>query len=205
MLKTVLAVAFLCALTINAEARERHKTTGLHPDCGITMPCVAPYASTPDQARVTRGRYIARQMGFGAAVEKRAVRAPKGRQAVSYGAPSPSIGYTVTHAVSQVIGARPAGCPRAFCGCGASLHLFSKIIPSLNLAANWLRFPRAAPAPGMVAARRGHVFVLKEHLGGNVWMAHDSNSGNGLTRIHARSLAGYTVVDPHGSQHASVL
>ncbi|WP_244613598.1 hypothetical protein [Nitrobacter winogradskyi] len=54
----------------------------------------------------------------------------------------------------------------------------------------------AAPAPGMVAARRGHVFVLKRHLHGNTWLVHDSNSGHGKTRIHPRSIAGFTIVDP---------
>lgn len=96
----------------------------------------------------------------------------------------------------RVVGGRPAGCPRAFCGCGASLYLFGKIVPALNLAANWLRFPRAEPAPGMVAARRGHVFVLKRHIRGKVWMVHDSNSGRGKTRIHPRSIVGFAIVDP---------
>lgn len=100
---------------------------------------------------------------------------------------------------SQIVGGRPSGCPRRFCGCGASLHLFGRIVPSLNLAANWLRFPRAAPAPGMAAARRGHVMVLKQHLGGSTWLVHDSNSGGGKTRLHARSIAGFAVVNPHGS------
>lgn len=97
-----------------------------------------------------------------------------------------------------VIGGRPSGCPSRFCGCGASLHLFGRIIPALNLAANWLRFPRASPAPNMVAARRGHVFVLKQHIAGNVWLAHDSNSGGRRTRIHPRSIAGFAIVNPHG-------
>ncbi|WP_338633267.1 hypothetical protein [Afipia carboxidovorans] len=99
---------------------------------------------------------------------------------------------------SQVIGGRPAGCPHRFCGCGASLHLFGKIIPRLNLAANWLRFPRAAPAPNMAAARRGHVMVLKRHLGGSTWLVWDANSGGGKTRLHARSIAGFVIVDPSG-------
>jgi hypothetical protein len=99
--------------------------------------------------------------------------------------------------VSRVIGGRPAGCPSRFCGCGASLHLFGRIIPSLNLAANWLRFPRAVPAPKMAAARRGHVFVLERHIAGNIWLVHDSNSGGRRTRIHPRSIAGYTIVNPH--------
>ncbi|WP_416193727.1 hypothetical protein [Nitrobacter sp. TKz-YC01] len=98
----------------------------------------------------------------------------------------------------RIVGGRPHGCPRRYCGCGASLHIFGRIIPRLNLAANWLRFPRAAPAPGMVAARRGHVFVLKRHLHGKVWLVWDANSGRGKTRIHPRSIAGFTIVDPRG-------
>jgi hypothetical protein len=97
-----------------------------------------------------------------------------------------------------VIGRRPAGCPRKFCGCEASLYLFGKIDPYLNLAANWLRrFPRTSPAPGMVAARPGHVFVLVSHAGGNEWLVHDGNSGGGLTRRHIRSIAGYRIVNPN--------
>lgn len=98
---------------------------------------------------------------------------------------------------TQVV-AHPAGCPRrAFCGCGAALRVFGEIRRDLWLAANWFKFPRAAPAPGMVAVRRGHVFVLEEHISGNTWKVYDANSGRGLTRIHARSLAGYTIVNPH--------
>lgn len=100
---------------------------------------------------------------------------------------------------SEVIGGRPAGCPHAFCGCAASLHLFGKIIPALNLAANWLRFPRAAPAPNMAAARPGHVFVLKQHIAGNQWLVFDPNSGGHHTRLHARSIAGFTIVNPRSS------
>lgn len=97
-----------------------------------------------------------------------------------------------------VIGGRPSGCPSRYCGCSASLYLFGKIIPSLNLAANWLRFPRATPAPRMAAARRGHVFVLVEHRQGNVWLVHDGNSGGRLTRLHERSIAGFAIVNPNG-------
>ncbi|WP_334518425.1 hypothetical protein [Bradyrhizobium sp. AZCC 2230] len=98
----------------------------------------------------------------------------------------------------RVIGGRPAGCPSSFCGCGAALRVFGHHVPELNLAANWLRFPRTSPAPGMVAARRGHVFVLEQPLGGDMWMAYDANSGGHATRMHARSLRGYTVVNPRG-------
>jgi len=97
-----------------------------------------------------------------------------------------------------IVGGRPPGCPHRFCGCEASLYLFGKIIKPLNLAANWKRyFPRARPAPGMVAARSGHVFVLMSHVEGNEWLVHDGNSGGGKTRRHVRSIAGYTIVDPN--------
>ena len=98
----------------------------------------------------------------------------------------------------RVVGNRPAGCPHAFCGCEASLYKFGRIIPELNLASNWYRFPRTAPAPGMAAVRRGHVMILESQVSGNVWNVHDGNSGGHVTRDHARSLAGYTIVNPNG-------
>jgi hypothetical protein len=101
--------------------------------------------------------------------------------------------------VSSAVVSHPAGCPAtAFCGCGAAVRVFGRPIRDLWLAANWLRFPRAAPAPGMVAARRGHVFVLESHIGGSTWLAWDANSGHHATRIHARSIAGFAIVNPHG-------
>ena len=102
------------------------------------------------------------------------------------------------HAVSDAqIVAHPAGCPRrAFCGCGAALRVFGSPLRSLWLASNWYRFPRATPAPGMVAVRRHHVFVLEQLLSSGLWLVYDANSGRHLTRIHARSIAGYTIVNP---------
>jgi hypothetical protein len=97
----------------------------------------------------------------------------------------------------RVIGSRPSGCPNRFCGCEAALYKFGRIIPELNLASNWRRFPRAAPAPGMAAVRAGHVMILQSQVSGNVWNVHDGNSGGHVTREHARSIAGYTIVDPN--------
>jgi hypothetical protein len=98
-----------------------------------------------------------------------------------------------------IIGDRPAGCPHNFCGCEASRYLFGEIRPELNLASNWIRkFPRTSPAPGMAAARNGHVMVLMSHVGGSNWLVHDGNSGRGLTRDHVRSISEYIVVDPQG-------
>lgn len=98
----------------------------------------------------------------------------------------------------------PKGCPaRAFCGCGASVHLFGRPIRELYLARNWLKFPRAEPGHNMVAARRGHVFVLKEHLKGDVWRVYDANSGRRQTRMHARSIRGFAIVNPMAGRYAS--
>jgi hypothetical protein len=99
-------------------------------------------------------------------------------------------------AEERIVNSRPSGCPHAFCGCEASLYKFGRIIPELNLASNWRRFPRAAPAPGMAAVRSGHVMILQQQVSGNVWNVHDGNSGGHVTREHARSIAGYTIVDP---------
>jgi hypothetical protein len=102
-----------------------------------------------------------------------------------------------------VIGGRPSGCPHEFCGCEASLYLFGKIRPELNLASNWIRkFPRTSPAPGMAAAREGHVMVLMKHVSGNDWLVHDGNSGHHLTREHVRSIRGYVIVDPQETMFA---
>jgi hypothetical protein len=60
---------------------------------------------------------------------------------------------------------------------------------------NSFKFPRAAPAPGRVAVRRHHVFVLLEQIRGHLWLAYDANSGRHLTRIHARSIIG-AIVNP---------
>jgi hypothetical protein len=107
-------------------------------------------------------------------------------------------------AYAEVVG-HPQGCPRrAFCGCGASVEVFGKPIRDLFLARNWFRFPRTEPAPGTVAVRRGHVFVLRQHIEGRTWLVYDANSGGRRTRIHARSIAGHTIVNPHGSKVASV-
>src|SRR5262249_47766947 len=113
--------------------------------------------------------------------------------------PGTTQGTAMVSSSERVVGGRPAGCPNRFCGCEASLYKFGRVIPELNLASNWRRFPRAAPAPGMAAVRSGHVMILEAPVAGNVWTVHDGNSGGHLTREHARSLAGYTIVDPSGA------
>ncbi|HEY4775867.1 MAG TPA: hypothetical protein VIH40_13735 [Xanthobacteraceae bacterium] len=105
---------------------------------------------------------------------------------------------------NTVIGARPAGCPSRYCGCGLSLKLFGKIRPELNLAWNWVKyFPRTTAAPDMVAARRGHVMGLISQVSGDDWLVYDANSGGGLTRIHVRRIRGYVIVNPFASRMAN--
>jgi hypothetical protein len=99
---------------------------------------------------------------------------------------------------SSEIVSHPSGCPaRQFCGCGAAVRVFGAPVRSLWLAAAWFKFPRSMPAPGMVAVRRHHVFVLEAELSPGIWRVYDANSGGHKTRIHARSIAGYRIVNPH--------
>ena len=91
----------------------------------------------------------------------------------------------------------PGGCPhRAFCGCAAAVKIFGYAKRDLWLAANWFRFPPASPAPGMVAVRRHHVFVILDNYGDGTVLAYDGNSGGHQTRIHRVRLAGYSVRNP---------
>jgi hypothetical protein len=173
MLKQVF-VAFMFFLVASSSSEARHsRTISQAPACNVTMPCDFSFSKPPRQSFAS---YLERQT--------RTNRRSDAREVSDVGR-------------GQVVGSRPAGCPHSFCGCGASIRVFGRIVPGLNLASNWLRFPRTAPAPGMVAARRGHVFVLERHVEGDTWMAYDANSGGHATRIHTRSLRGYTVVNPH--------
>jgi hypothetical protein len=179
MLKQVFVASVL--VVAGSIASEAHPfRTGQIPECNVTMPCDFSFSQT----RRERGSQHTRPSQSSA---RRAL--PVDHSAVA----------EASIPRGQEVGGRPAGCPRSFCGCGAALRVFGRIVPELNLAANWLRFPRTSPAPGMVAARRGHVFVLEQHLGGDMWMAYDANSGGHATRIHAVSLRGYAVVNPHAA------
>lgn len=174
-----IALVLLSLFTDPAEARLR-----LHPDCNVTMPCTPVALVKPRSSREAR----------------RIARADRYRN-VEFGGPL-APGETqrsFLNGIQATVLPHPPGCPRtAFCGCGAAVEVFGRPIRSLWLAARWLDFPRAAPAPGMVAARRGHVFVIKQVLGDGKVLAYDANSGGRRTRLHVRSLAGFSVVNPHG-------
>lgn len=170
-LRLLAVLLFVTMLISPAEARRQ--TLAAHPDCNILFPC--------EGVSTARGERAVKAMGgFGTARPQYQPRAEITHQ---------------RHAATVV--AHPAGCPaRAFCGCGTAVRLLGSPVRSLWLAANWFRFPRAAPAPGMAAVRRGHVFAIEQVLGDGKVLAYDPNSGGHKTRIHVRSLAGFTVVNP---------
>jgi hypothetical protein len=192
MLKTVLAAcAVLCALPVTANARPRVPNPA-YASCIPTGDVMRPCAYQPNfmagvkSIRVTMTR-------------ERKPKASQRREVSGFPKVSSRVKYDTATATATQIVSHPSGCPdRAFCGCGAAVRVFGRPVRDLWLAANWFRFPRAAPSSGMVAVRRHHVFVLEAHLGGNTWQVYDANSGGRRTRVHARSIAGYSIVNPHG-------
>lgn len=198
MIRTAFAGALLCLLSTCGLSPAL--AGGLHPRCNIDFPC-----QNVSKEITLRANKIGHKLVFLASEEitpKQSRRVAGGDRFrnVEFGSPM----YPPETAASFLAGTprvlpHPEGCPsRAFCGCGAAVEVFGKPIRSLWLAAKWLDFPRADPAPGMVAARRGHVFVIKQVLGGGNVLAYDANSGGRRTRLHVRSLAGFVVVNPHG-------
>jgi hypothetical protein len=189
----VLAAMLIFLVPSTAEAQRFEA----HPSCNILWPCVG-------VEKAARGERTVRAMGgFGVARQyytphphKQAHKRPARPAERVVSRRSIPAARAVNYAVAQIVG-HPEGCPSsAFCGCGAAVRLFGKPIRDLWLAAAWFKFPRAAAAPGMVAVRSHHVFVLEAHLGGDMWQAYDANSGGHRTRIHARSIRGYTIVNP---------
>lgn len=189
MIKAVFlgAIALACAFVVSLFVAVPGWSAGLHPDCNVTMPCAAPAAT-------------ARAAGLSKREQRQAARAERFRN-VEFGSPMypPETARSFLQRGATIL-PHPIGCPqKAFCGCGAAVEVFGRPIRSLWLAANWLRFPRASPAQNMAAARRGHVMVLKRHISGSTWLVFDANSGGGKTRLHARSIAGFVIVDPSGA------
>ena len=147
------------------------------PECNVTMPCDFSFSQTRSErnsrSSVSRSSVSRSSVARSSVVSRSPLQAYRSTQLTVTDAGGTATTANVSGA--RVVGGRPAGCPSSFCGCGAALRVFGRIVPELNLASNWLRFPRTSPAPGMVAARRGHVFVLEQHVGGDVWMAYDAN------------------------------
>jgi len=177
MYRAVCIIASLLILTGQAEARQHHRASFRHAYSHFTSHHAHSHHISARHG-YSRRAFVQRGYGLQNFRQSWAMASPAGEE--------------------RVIGSRPSGCPNRFCGCEASLYKFGRIIPELNLASNWRRFPRAAPSPGMAAVRSGHVMILQSQVSGNVWNVHDGNSGGHVTREHARSIAGYTIVDPSG-------
>jgi hypothetical protein len=174
-----IAVIFACLITSPANAQHRHPRH--HRSHAGHAPIVCDMRGCSDRAMA----HQTRDLGTNA---------------------NAAVGPVDANGNETVIGGRPSGCPYEFCGCEASRYVFGEIRRELNLASAWARkFPRSAPAAGMAAVRNHHVMILMSHVAGNDWMVHDGNSGNHLTREHVRSIAGYVIVDPHGSRAASAV
>jgi hypothetical protein len=92
----------------------------------------------------------------------------------------------------------PSGCPKyLFCGCGVSVKIWGVAKREFYKASAYFKFPPASPAAGMVAVRNHHVMYIMSYLGNNNALVYDPNSGGGQTRIHERSLIGYSVRNPN--------
>lgn len=219
-MRAVLVAMLFCLVPIAAQAKpsryvqsnefdgDRYRNTRIAQpasasDVNRAMGC-SPMTGCAQSGQSRKAKYLYRKNSPAAHRQPRGRRAPS----VTPGSADPlSMWGGATNefatAANTIVGSRPAGCPHRFCACALSIRIFGRIVPTLNLAANWPRvFPHAQPAPNMVAARRGHAFQLLAHRAGNVWRVWDANSGRGRIRIHDRSIAGYVIVNPHGGRLA---
>jgi hypothetical protein len=82
------------------------------------------------------------------------------------------------------------------------MRVFGAPVRFLWLAANWLGFPRTTPHAGAVAVfGRHHVAEIEEVYGDGTAKLYDPNSGSHLTRMHRRSIARATIVQPDSLGH----
>ena len=141
----------------------------------------APAYAVPSQAQTRRIRTVSRR--------------GNNESGDSPAASMVSSGYYPTH--------RPPGAHHAWCGDGTSIAVFGRMVPGLALASNWGRFQSAAPGPGMVAYRSGHVKLITGYSGGG-YTCYDPNSGGGVAHSGPCSLSGYRIVNPHASRYAKL-
>lgn len=195
-MKYLLVVSALLTCLINPAEARRSNVGG----CIQTGDNMRPCAYQPDFLSGVRSIKI--KMHREQPAESRVARRHATKYAHSYQAPSFArrAEHSGERVATQIVGGRPAGCPHAFCGCGASLYKFGRIIPELNLAWNWaVKFPRISAGEagnGDAAVRRGHVAIVLANLGNGDYKLYDANSGGHQTRIHVRHLAGYIFVRP---------
>lgn len=203
----ILAAALFAFASTHAEAARVQRTNTV---CAPTNDVMHPCAYNPNFLQGVRSiKVTMKRERVSALTPEQPRRARYGRRHQSYEPVQPYRAPVFTQVARTVVGAvervasvatqflpHPAGCPRsAFCGCGAARELGIND-RSLWLARSWYKFPRTAAAPNTVAVRPHHVFVLKQHVGGDKWLVADYNSGGRMSRLHVRSISGYTIVSP---------
>lgn len=183
ILRVLFAIGLICVFCKEVSAAPK-----LHPRCNIDWPCIAPMsvATVKERQRVARGGYIARQLGWGGVNPKRAVKPRKAAGNLqgnlagsipSYGAPSPSIGYTIAKPLTFIAG-------RLKCALNLNAALAEKGIRGTGsaLAHSFDRWGRASqPVPGAVAVTDrkggGHVALVSRVEGSRVWVMNPGRRG----------------------------
>ena len=179
-LRIAAALAVILFATTSADARHRHHYASHHHYARTASISVSSCGPIRDD------RYPCQETRFSPLKT-----APMGRRQIA-----PSNGWSMA---DERIVSHPSGCPgSAFCGCGVSVKVFGHPVRNLYLASNWFQFPRSSPGPGMVAVRNHHVMYIEAMDGNGNATVYDPNSGGHQTRIHTRSLSGYTIVNPNG-------
>lgn len=191
MIYRILLVA-LCvvAFTVNAEARQRHKTYLAHPDCNILWPCEGVSPSP-------RGEMIAKQVGFGVAQKVYKPRASRAQRTVSrvptprarpvVRAAAPSISYAIAKPARYIAG-------RLICAVNVNAALAERGIKGTGsaLAKSFLSWGRSAggPVPGavIVSNRRGggHVAIVSRVENGVIYAWNATGGQRGWREIPYR-------------------
>lgn len=202
MLKSLaLAGALLCLFSINAEARQRHRTVVVSDECNVTMPCEGVTTSP-------RGERVVRAMGGLGAAQKvyrpRVTSAnPRLRQArqvavygkpetswrdtAAYGAPQPSIGYSISRPLRYIAG-------RLICAVNVNAALAERGIKGTGSAwaKSFLTWGHSAggPVPGavIVSSRKGggHVAIVSRVENGVVYAWNATGGQRGWREIPYR-------------------
>lgn len=188
-MRTIMLAAAAAFFMLPASADARQHKFGFQEFCGDHYCSTAFHQVRQPRARASRKAASHKTARHSRKIAKRIQPPIPARREASYEA--------------QIV-AHPEGCPaRSFCGCGTALKIFGRNIRAAWLAAWWFRFPESTPGPGKIAVRRHHVFAILKDLGNGRVLAYDPNSGGHRTRIHVRSLAGYSVRDPKAATAAA--
>ena len=91
----------------------------------------------------------------------------------------------------------------AFCGAGAHYALTGEVVNAGTwaIADYW---PAHYHGSTPVAHWSGHVAIIRQNYGDGTALMEDYNSGGHQSRLHQRSIAGYTIVNPYGGRYASM-